>query len=142
MDIELRLVSPEVLARLKTAAGHGLYVEEALRQVGDVIHARVIHYLSGPREVAGPKGRKRSVNPGQFPVNVVTGHLRRSQRLVLPGEHGLNNHQMAFANTAVYSAVVHEGRRGNQARPFILQALWEEGPKLEEALDKFLQEKL
>ena len=142
MDVELRMVSPETMERLKTAAVQGLLVTSALAAAAPVFHASAVHYLSGPNQVEGPKGRKRSVNPGQYPVNVVTGALRRSQAVVLPGRRGLSQCQLALVNSAVYAGVVHDGRGRGQPRPFMLNALWDEASALETEITKLFKERL
>jgi len=137
--MELTLVSPEVMDRLKNAAAQGLFVEKALSSVVPQFHARAVELLSGPNQVTGPKGRKRSTDPGQYPVNVVAGHLRRSQRAIPPGQRGLKQTQFALVNSAVYAGVVHDGGRGMEPRPFILQSIWEKAPDLESALARELE---
>lgn len=140
MDLQWKLVTPETVDRLLAlpeSLRHAV-VPSALSEAGPEIHAAIVARLSGPQNNVGKGFNKRSSSPGEYPVNVVTGHLRRNQRLVPPGRSGLSLTQIAFANTAVYSAVVHDGEDGNAPRPFIADGLEDEGMAVDRALGEWI----
>lgn len=125
MEGQVRLVSVETMARLKALPSdlRAVIIPKALTDASAEIHAGIMDNLSGSQSNTGLGANMRSESPGSYPVPVVTGHLRRSQRRNLPGKSGLTNEQVAFFNTAQYSAVIHDGLRGNSPRAFIDDAV-------------------
>lgn len=114
-----------------------IIIRRALSEGIRDIHTLAFDLLSGSKDPSG-----------QFPVNIVTGHLRRSEYFVLPGRTTRSSGRTFRAgpseaiagNAAEYAGVVHEGMfttRDNK----ILSFIFGRRPYLEKAVDDFGKEK-
>lgn len=101
-----------------------------------IIHRKAFENLTGPKKP-----------PGQFPVNINTGFLRRNQYFVLPGKTKTSNEKIFRAepfeaiagNSANYAGTVHEGVFTTKDGQ-ILNFIFGRRPYLEKAADSFGRE--
>jgi hypothetical protein len=98
-------------------------IKRGLNRIAIGVHRETVAWLSG---AAG--------RPGGYPVPVRTGHLRRMQAWLKPGETKTGEAgtftagpmEVVVYNSAGYATMIHEGKGRNArhgARPFLTDAL-------------------
>jgi hypothetical protein len=139
MDIDFRTINDDTLTRLHALPEElgAVIIPAALREWGEEAHAAIMVRLSGPMDNVRSGRSMRSRNPGQYPVNVVTGHLRRNQKLLYPG-YGASGAEdrVGFVNESDYAAVIHEDR------PFQDDGIEEKADELDAIVFHMIEEAL
>lgn len=117
-----------------------IYKKDGRRKTGYVTHQKMQDGNFGEEKVRVRRGiglagmNKGNGRPGDYPINVLTGWLRRSGGFVPPGRTRVSG-KMSFTagrneavlfNSALYSRVIHDGRHTSDKhgpRPFIEDAI-------------------
>lgn len=99
-------------------------IKNGLNEIGKRIMRNASQYLKG-------KGAKASnITPGQYPVPVRTGHLRRSLNYASPSSNAkignkvesIDDDKVLIFNSAEYAKIIHEGEGSSKKygrRPYL-----------------------